>query len=124
MTPRSADRPRRALARHSAGTCISLLKHSRVTCVSLQLHLSFICSSLFHMCVTCGSLGQQSVQCMLQNLTYQGLEASFFKALASSLVSSQDFTFFCHLYVTRRASQSVPGLNEDTHYTLLMIAGH
>ena len=51
------------------------------------------------MSFTCWSLGQQSVQWMLHNwLT--GLEASFFEALASSLLFSKGFTFFvaplCH----------------------------
>ena len=70
MTIGSAARPWQALARHSAGTCISFGTLQSHLC-SLQLHLSFTCSSLIHTSYTCGSLDQQSVQWMLHNWLFR-----------------------------------------------------
>ena len=120
MTLRSAACPRRALARHLADTSISsgtLQSHLCFTSVTVVIHLFLSHSHVFHLWIT------WPAKCPVNasQLTYQGLEASLFKALASSLDFSKGFTFFCHLYVTRKACQSCLSLKWSS---LLMIAVH
>ena len=85
VTLRSAARPRRALARHSAGTCISswtLQSQLCFTPITLVIHLFLSHSHLFHLWVT------WSVRCPVNasQLTCQGLGTSFYKAFTNSLV--------------------------------------
>ena len=116
MTLRSAARPRRALARHSVGTYISsgtLQSHLCYTPITLIVHLFLCCHSLiFHLWVTWSARCPVNVS----SLACQGFEACFYKALTTSLVVSEGFTAFCHLCVTRKASQSFPDLNEDMRF--------
>ena len=92
MTLRSAARPRRALARHSAGTYISsgtLQNHLCLTPITLVIHLFLSPSHFFHLWVT------WLAKCRVNasKLSYQGLEASFYKAFTNSLVLSKGFTY-------------------------------
>ena len=116
MTLRSAARPQRALARHSAGTCISpgtFQSHLCFTPITLVIHLFLSRSHFFHLWVT------WSAKCPVNAslLTCQGLEASFYKAFNNLLVFSAKafpisvplISFQCLSFPSVVSSQPFPG---------------
>ena len=93
MTLSSAACLWRALEGHLAGTCISsgtLQSPLRFSPITLVIHLFLCHSHILHLWLT------WSARCPVNAslLTYQGLEASFYKALTSFLDVSKGFTFF------------------------------
>ena len=104
MTLRSAARPRRALARHWAGTYISsgtLKSHLYFTSITLVIHFFLSNSHTVHLWVT------WSAKCPV---------ASFYEALTNSLVSRKGFSFLvpmisfqCLSFPSMDPSQTLPG---------------
>ena len=117
ITLKLAAHPQRGLVRHSAAlvfhpdTLESPVFYFRYTCHSHVL-LSFTHLSL---------VGHLVSKVSSKLFIMEGLRGQLLKALTSSLVFNNYLTFF-HLYVTGKAPQTSPDLNEDTHFSLSMIA--
>ena len=113
MTLGSAAGPRRALARHSTGTYIpsgTLQSHLCLSPITLVIHLFLSPSHFFHLWVT------WLAKCRVNasKLSYQGLEASFYKAFTNSLVLAKGFTYLGPLDFITMPLLSLCGLFPDT----------
>ena len=123
MTLRSAARPRRALVRHSAGTCISsgtLKSHLYFTSITLAIHMFLSHSHVFHLSVTLPAKCPVNAS----QLIYQCFEAGFYKALNNSLVFSKGFTSFGPVDFISMPLLSFRGLFPDTAWSLSFSEAH
>ena len=123
MTLRSVARPRRALARHSTGTCISsgtLKSHLYFTSIALAIHLFLSHPHISHLWVT------WSAKCPVNasKLTDQCSEASFYEALTNSLVSRKGFTSSGPINFISMPLLSLHGLFSDTPWSFSFLEAH
>ena len=112
MTLRSAARPRRALARHSAGTYISsgtLKSHLYFTSITLVIHFFLSNSHTVHLWVT------WSAKCPV---------ASIYEALTNSLVSRKGFSFFGPNDLISMPLLSLHGPFPDTVWSISFSEAH